>query len=432
MSCLWYQSWIHVSCFEKSLYFILWEKNKGKFDISWIFRGAELWLCEMSADKRLFRCSALHLTQLRPEMELQQSVKSKRQVTGRSAHSAETHQHHREELFTDSEAMSIPPACDPEPDWTGEWVQTWGESPPTFWRRSISCCFALRTAKACSCSSSSCCLRSAASRICCPQGESAGLESHREGRQTAPPATQPQFKQRDQIPIAGATVNLYVSQVLQVHTSHKQRLDSNFNLHLSPLSCSSASAGENTTGNRTKMSSHFLAFLTEGAHGCGLAVLGWRYTSAQPGLLALQVTQKPLKELSHTVFTWSMKRLHERLSKVCSMLTHLWPFITPNEARQNKNPGSKSACEVQSWRWLELGVWTVMDWPDPSGLEMNQSSSPSGGPDGFQTGNRKTAGRTFLKGTSREGRLHFQNSVSIWQHFKSIHMILHNKTLSIT
>lgn len=60
----------------------------------------------------------------------------------------------------------------------------------TFWRRSISCCFALSTAKACSCSNSSCCLRSAASRICCPQGvqgwrargRMARVGEHREGR----------------------------------------------------------------------------------------------------------------------------------------------------------------------------------------------------------------------------------------------------------
>lgn len=43
-------------------------------------------------------------------------------------------------------------------------------SPLTFCRSSISCCLALRTAKACSCSNSSCCRRSAASRICCFKG----------------------------------------------------------------------------------------------------------------------------------------------------------------------------------------------------------------------------------------------------------------------
>lgn len=42
----------------------------------------------------------------------------------------------------------------------------WKPWPLTFCRRSISCCLALRTAKACSCSNSSCCLLSAASRIC--------------------------------------------------------------------------------------------------------------------------------------------------------------------------------------------------------------------------------------------------------------------------
>lgn len=36
----------------------------------------------------------------------------------------------------------------------------------TFCRRSISCCLALRMARACSCSNSSCCRRSAASRMC--------------------------------------------------------------------------------------------------------------------------------------------------------------------------------------------------------------------------------------------------------------------------
>lgn len=46
------------------------------------------------------------------------------------------------------------------------------QAPLTFCRRSISCCLALRTARACSCSSSSCCRLSAASRMCCRgQGE---------------------------------------------------------------------------------------------------------------------------------------------------------------------------------------------------------------------------------------------------------------------
>lgn len=45
--------------------------------------------------------------------------------------------------------------------WCGQ--EPW---PLTFCRRSISCCLALRTARACSCSNSSCCLLSAASRIC--------------------------------------------------------------------------------------------------------------------------------------------------------------------------------------------------------------------------------------------------------------------------
>lgn len=50
--------------------------------------------------------------------------------------------------------------------------RTQAVQPLTFCRRSISCCFALRTASACSCSNSSCCRRSAASRMCCGgQGE---------------------------------------------------------------------------------------------------------------------------------------------------------------------------------------------------------------------------------------------------------------------
>lgn len=194
-------------------------------------------------------CSAvqpLRLTHLQPEMNLQQSAKCRRQAR----HPAGADEYHRHRILVNTDwlwAHFYTVWSTNKSGWVGGWVQTWGESPPTFWRRSISCCFALRTAKACSCSSSNCCLRSAASRICCPQGESAGLESPRGGdrerrwqpdRNTSRPA---RFQQQVQL-----WIHTRPRCYMCTHHTNRGWLGafsrfSHLNPHLFPLGCSSSS-----------------------------------------------------------------------------------------------------------------------------------------------------------------------------------------------
>lgn len=180
-----------------------------------------------------------------------------------------------------------------------------------------------------------------------------------------------------------------------------------------------------------------------------LCWIGW--TGAQPGLLAFQVTahlsevsaQKGAQPLLFLHDQWGGLTLRERVSKVCSMLTYLWPFTPTHDARLNKNPWYKNlpGCPVIMVALTKsLGgdgfAWPQQIWnesitiafrrPEAAFTVLNWEE---------QMCNSKSAARTFSNafpgsnGCICKILSQFDN---MWEHFESIHRTLNRKILSVT
>lgn len=111
------------------------------------------------------------------------------------------------------------------------------------------------------------------------------------------------------------------------------------------------------------MCSHFLRVWT-----CN-ALLDWmnRCTARFAGLSgnSTPVRGQCTKRSSAILFLhdqWGGLTLRERVSKVCSMLTYLWPFTPTHDARLNKNPWYKNLPGMSSHHGgfnQESGRWWI-------------------------------------------------------------------------